>query len=82
MFARNLANPINQLIASFGLIVLMMVSAARIFDVLDQKEEVERPEAKSSDAPILVKILSISPITALFAGTNEPIRARMQIKAH
>ena len=46
MFARNLANPINQLIASFGLIVLMMVSAARIFDVLDQKEEVERPEAK------------------------------------
>ena len=42
MFARNLANPINQLITSFGLIVLMMVSAARIFDVLDQKEEVEK----------------------------------------
>ena len=46
MFARNLANPINQLITSFGLIVLMMVSAARIFDVLDQKEEVEVLEAK------------------------------------
>ena len=46
MFARNLANPINQLITSFGLIVLMMVSAARIFDVLDQKEEIEVLEAK------------------------------------
>ena len=46
MFARNLTNPINQLITSFGLIVLMFVSAARIFNVLDQKEEVELPEAK------------------------------------
>lgn len=46
MFAKNLTNPINQLISSFGLIVLMMVSAARIFEVLSQKEDVEIPEAK------------------------------------
>jgi len=47
IFARNLSNPINQLITSFGSIVLMMVSAKRIFDVLDQKEEIEIPQAKS-----------------------------------
>ena len=35
--------------------------------------KVDFPPAKSSDAPILVKILSEIEILALLAGTNDPI---------
>ena len=39
VFARNIANPINQIVTSMGPIVLMFVSANRVFDILDQSEE-------------------------------------------
>ncbi|MBQ6280125.1 MAG: ABC transporter ATP-binding protein [Mycoplasma sp.] len=43
IFARNIANPINQIITSIGPITLMLVSANRVFDILSQDEE---PNAK------------------------------------
>ena len=43
--------------------------------------KVERPEERSSEAPILVKIRSIFPITALVAGTYEPNLAIIEIRA-
>ena len=39
------------------------------------------PDARSSDAPTLVKIRSDSPMFALFAGTKEPICAIKAIRA-
>ena len=41
IFARNLSNPINQIITSMGPIMLMFVSANRVFDILDQEEEIK-----------------------------------------
>ena len=35
--------------------------------------KVDRPLARSSEAPILVKIWSIGPRVAVFAGTKDPI---------
>ena len=43
--------------------------------------KVERPEARSSDAPMRVKMRSIGPILAALAGTAEPICANKTIKA-
>ena len=43
--------------------------------------KVERPEIRSSEAPILVNILSILPMIASRAGTKDPILAMMLIKA-
>ena len=42
---------------------------------------VDFPPAKSSEAPILVNILSHTEILALFAGTNDPIWAISVINA-
>ncbi len=39
MFARNLTNPINQLISTMGQFMLCMASADRIFQILEQEEE-------------------------------------------
>lgn len=39
MFARNLTNPLNQLISAMGQFMLCMASAERIFQVLEQPEE-------------------------------------------
>lgn len=44
IFARNIANPINQIITSMGPITLMLVSANRVFDILNQEDE---PNAKN-----------------------------------
>ena len=47
------------------------------FNILDTSHistmNVDFPPAKSSDAPILVNILSQTDILALLAGTNDPI---------
>ncbi|MDE6477279.1 MAG: ATP-binding cassette domain-containing protein [Mycoplasmoidaceae bacterium] len=45
MFARNLTNPINQLISTMGQFMLCMASADRIFQILEQKEEKDPPRA-------------------------------------
>ena len=39
MFARNLTNPLNQLISTMGQFMLCMASADRIFQILEQEEE-------------------------------------------
>lgn len=39
MFARNLTNPLNQLISTIGQFMLCMASADRIFQILEQEEE-------------------------------------------
>lgn len=39
IFSRNLTNPFNQLVMSLGPLILSMVSAQRIFTILDQPEE-------------------------------------------
>ena len=43
--------------------------------------KVERPEARSSEAPIRVKTLSVIPTVADFDGTKEPICAIRTISA-
>ena len=43
--------------------------------------KVERPRARLSDAPMRVKMRSMSGRLAESAGTNEPICARMAISA-
>ena len=43
--------------------------------------KVERPPAKSSDAPMRVKIRSTGPIRAKLAGTKLPMRAINTINA-
>ncbi len=43
--------------------------------------KVERPRARLSDAPMRVKMRSISGSAADSAGTNEPICARIAISA-
>lgn len=45
IFARNLTNPINQIILSFGPIMLAQVSANRVFEILDQPEETDPENA-------------------------------------
>lgn len=45
IFARNLTNPINQIVLSFGPIILATVSAQRVFEILDQKEETDPANA-------------------------------------
>jgi ATP-binding cassette subfamily B protein len=46
LFARNLNNPINQLVASLGSIFLALASAERVFEVLDQKVETDDADAQ------------------------------------
>ena len=63
VFARNIANPINQIVTSMGPIVLMFVSANRVFDILDQNEEVNIPnsiELKNINGYIEAKNLNFS----------------------
>ena len=60
IFARNIANPINQIITSIGPITLMLVSANRVFDILSQDEEpnVKKPvELKNAKGYIEAKNL-------------------------
>ena len=44
--------------------------------------KVERPRESSSEAPMRVKMRSMSPISASSAGTNEPMRAKRAMSAH
>lgn len=41
IFTRNLTNPFNQIVMSFGQLILSMVSAQRVFAILDQPEETD-----------------------------------------
>jgi ATP-binding cassette subfamily B protein len=45
LFARNLNNPINQLVAALGSIFLAMASASRVLEVLDQPIETDDADA-------------------------------------
>ena len=65
-------------------------SIKRLFDVADltilatsliSTIKVDCPEARSSDAPTLVKILSTTPTVALEAGTKLPICAISTMRA-
>jgi len=61
---------------------LLEVAFFKIFDTSHiSTMKVDLPPAKSSDAPILVNILSEIEILALFAGTNDPICAIKLIRA-
>jgi ATP-binding cassette subfamily B protein len=46
LFARNLTNPINQLVASFGSFLLALASAERVLEITDQQSEQDKPDAK------------------------------------
>jgi ATP-binding cassette subfamily B protein len=46
LFARNLTNPINQLVASFGSFLLALASAERVLEITDQPSEQDKPGAK------------------------------------
>jgi ATP-binding cassette subfamily B protein len=46
LFARNLNNPINQLVAALGSIFLALASAERVLEVLNEPNEVDAPDAQ------------------------------------
>ncbi len=46
IFSRNLTNPLNQVISSFGQLTLAFVSLQRVFNILDEQEEKEHKGAK------------------------------------
>lgn len=46
MIARNLTNPINQLISTFGQMMLCLASSDRVFQILEQDEEKDPANAK------------------------------------
>ncbi|MDR3257867.1 MAG: ABC transporter ATP-binding protein/permease, partial [Mycoplasmataceae bacterium] len=46
LFARNLNNPINQLVAALGSIFLALASAERVLEVLNEPNEVDAPDAE------------------------------------
>ena len=61
---------------------LPAVALLRMFAVsVISSMKVERPPARSSDAPIRVKIRSSGPSTTRFAGTKQPMCARMTMSA-
>jgi hypothetical protein len=55
----------------------LTITAASVISTMN----VERPPARSSDAPIRVKILSIGPMTQASAGTKLPHQASTAIRA-
>ena len=69
--------PISSSIRRLLLVALFKIFATSVISTI----KVLWPEAKSSDAPTLVNILSQTPITACEAGTNEPIWASRVIIA-
>ena len=75
--APEVPRPTSSIITKLFLLALFKIVAVSSISTI----KVERPEARSSEAPILVKMRSISPMIASLAGTNEPMRAMIAIKA-
>jgi len=46
MFARNFTNPINQIISTFSSLFFALAGAERVFEIMDEKPEVDDPNAK------------------------------------
>ena len=69
--------PISSINTRLFLVALLRMLAVSVISTI----KVERPLAKSSDAPIRVKILSTGPIFALCAGIKLPMCAIKTINA-
>ena len=69
--------PISSRISKLFGVAFFIISATSFISSI----KVDCPEDKSSEAPILVKILSTIPISALCAGTKLPICAIKTISA-
>ena len=69
--------PISSRIRRLLGVAFLRILATSVISTIN----VDCPEARSSDAPTLVNILSTIHILALSAGTNEPVCARRTISA-
>ncbi len=69
--------PISSSISRLFFVALLSIFATSVISTIN----VLCPDARSSDAPTLVNILSHTPISAYEAGTKEPICARSVIIA-
>ena len=58
-------------------VAVLRITAVSVISTMN----VERPRARLSEAPMRVKIRSMSGRPAEFAGTNEPICARIAMSA-
>ena len=69
--------PISSKISRLLGVALLRIYATSFISTMN----VESPEARSSDAPTRVKMLSTRPISAWSAGTKEPICASSTMSA-
>ena len=69
--------PISSRMSSDEAVACLSIPAISFISTM----KVDWPEARSSDAPILVNTRSTTPMVALFAGTKEPICAMRTMSA-
>ncbi|MNV26892.1 hypothetical protein D3C71_1180220 [compost metagenome] len=69
--------PISSISTRLRAVALLRMLAVSVISTI----KVERPEARSSDAPMRVKMRSMGPMRALSAGTKAPIWASSTMSA-